>query len=69
MADVRQFRDAYGTTARITYTYGAEYPYQVEVMAPNGHRFMNRTYATYRAARAAITSQGFCWVEVDRVRA
>ena len=69
MTETRHFRDAYGTTATIANTREEGYPYRVEVFAPNGHRFMNRTYASYRAARAAITSQGFCWVEVDRVRA
>lgn len=59
----RHFRDFYGCTASISEGRG-EFPFRLRVSAANGHRFCDRTYATYRGARAAMGRMGDCWREV-----
>ena len=60
----RYFRDFYGCSASITEEHG-EYPFRLKVSAANGHRYCNRTYTTYKGARAAMSRLGDCWKEVE----
>lgn len=59
----RYFKDFYGCTASIAET-GGDYPFRLKVSAANGHRFCDRTYATYKGARAAMGRMSDCWKEV-----
>ena len=61
--DTRYFKDFYGCTASIAEEPGEEFPYRLKVSAANGHRFCDRTYRTYKGARAAMGRMGDCWEE------
>lgn len=62
MKTSRRFKDFYGCTASIDETRG-EYPFRLRISTSNGHRFCDRSYTTYKGARAAMGRMGDCWRE------
>lgn len=65
---MRTFKDFYGCTASIEDTRRGEYPFRLRVSAANGHRFCDRTYASYKAARCAMGRMGDCWKETTAMQ-
>lgn len=63
MGELRTYRDAYGQRATIQDERRGRYPYRLKVYPPGGKCSYNAIFATYRAARAALDAQGYCWAE------
>lgn len=61
MGEPSVYRDAYGQRATIRDEGRGRYPYRLKVYSPRGGCSYNAVFASYRAARAALNGQGYCW--------